>query len=191
MKDLRGLPVAAAAVAVSLLLLQVLLHTDPTRKNFEYSPDMAHSRAAESFADSAVLPGGQVEQPLVAGVVVRDRLPLEFGPGPEEAARAGRELVDPLPPGDAAALQRGAQIYAAFCVVCHDARGNGQTLVVARGMLPPPSLHGARAKGIADGEIFHILTFGQGNMASYAAQIEAEDRWKVIRHVRELQKGTP
>jgi len=180
-----------AVVAVALLLLQMVLRPDPARKNFEYSPDMAHSRAAESFSDSSALPGEHVEQPLVAGVVVRGRLPLEFGPGPEEAARAGRELSDPLAPDDAAALRRGAQLYATFCVVCHDAGGNGQGLAVARGMLPPPSLHGVRAKGIADGELFHILTFGQGNMAPYAAQIEPEDRWKVIRHVRALQKGTP
>jgi len=35
--------------------------------------------------------------------------------------------------------------------------------------------------------MFHLLSFGQGNMASYAAQISREDRWKVILYVRELQ----
>jgi mono/diheme cytochrome c family protein len=99
-------------------------------------------------------------------------------------------LENPLAPDDAAALKRGREIYTTMCVVCHDAGGNGQGLVVQRGMLPPPSLHGARAKGIQDGEMFHILSFGQGNMASFAAQIEPDDRWKVIRYVRELQKET-
>jgi mono/diheme cytochrome c family protein len=38
-----------------------------------------------------------------------------------------------------------------------------------------------------DGQIFHVLNFGQGNMSSYASQISREDRWKVILYVRSLQ----
>ena len=56
-------------------------------------------------------------------------------------------------------------------------------------MLPPPFLTAARATQMADGEMFHILTYGQGNMASYAAQLTREERWMVIRHVRSLQEG--
>jgi hypothetical protein len=41
---------------------------------------------------------------------------------------------------------------------------------------------------MADGEMFHILTYGQGNMASYASQLTREERWKVIVHVRRLQE---
>jgi mono/diheme cytochrome c family protein len=48
---------------------------------------------------------------------------------------------------------------------------------------------------IRDGQMFHILTYGQNNMPSYAAQIDRQDRWKVIAYVRTLQaaakpKGT-
>jgi mono/diheme cytochrome c family protein len=38
-----------------------------------------------------------------------------------------------------------------------------------------------------DGQIFHILTYGQNNMPSYAGQISRDDRWKVIAYVRSLQ----
>jgi mono/diheme cytochrome c family protein len=37
-----------------------------------------------------------------------------------------------------------------------------------------------------DGQLFHIITFGQGNMPSYAAQVDRDDRWKVVRFVRGL-----
>jgi hypothetical protein len=40
-----------------------------------------------------------------------------------------------------------------------------------------------------DGQMFHVLTKGQGNMPSYAVQVAPEDRWKAILHVRTLQKG--
>ena len=72
----------------------------------------------------------------------------------------------------------------------HAGDGSGQGPVVLRGMLPPPSLQAVRAVQMMDGEMFHILTMGQGNMSSYAAQIAAEDRWKVIRHVRSLQEAS-
>ena len=58
-----------------------------------------------------------------------------------------------------------------YCSVCHDSRGDGQGPVVSRGMLPPPSLKASRALTLSDGELFHVLTYGQGNMASYAAQL--------------------
>jgi hypothetical protein len=35
--------------------------------------------------------------------------------------------------------------------------------------------------------MFHIITYGKGNMPPHAAQISREDRWKVILHIRSLQ----
>jgi mono/diheme cytochrome c family protein len=45
-----------------------------------------------------------------------------------------------------------------------------------------------------DGQMFHLISMGQGNMASYASQVGRQDRWKVIRYLRTLQttaKETP
>jgi mono/diheme cytochrome c family protein len=187
--DLRGLIPTALAVAAALFGLHLMLRSDPQQPGWEFFPDMARSIAAESFAADALLPGGMVLQPPVAGVVVRGTEAFAFGAGPEEQKRAGLELQSPIAAGDAAAITRGEQVYRSFCIVCHDARGDGKGTVVLRGMLPPPSLNGARALALADGELFHILTRGQGNMASYAAQIPPLDRWSVIAYVRKLQAG--
>ena len=51
--------------------------------------------------------------------------------------------------------------------------------------LPPPTLMSDRALTLADGSLFHILTQGQGNMASYAAQLSPQDRWRVVLWVRQ------
>ena len=56
------------------------------------------------------------------------------------------------------------------------------------GVPPPPSLLGESALQMADGRMYHIITFGQGNMAAYAAQVERDDRWRVISYVRQLQQ---
>lgn len=188
MKDARGFVPVAIAVALALGGLHFLVQPDPSRRNWELFPDMVESVAAESFSANELLPNGVTQQPPQPGVVVRGTQAFDFGVGPEEAARAGRELTNPYDVSDANVLERGALVYAAFCTVCHDAQGGGAGPVVARGMLPPPSLSGARAMAMADGEMFHILTRGQGNMASYAAQLTPDDRWRAIAWVRRLQQ---
>jgi len=186
--ETRGILVAAGAAALVLLGAGALLGAHPGERNLEYFPDMAHSRALESLDLTAHLPGGRVQLELPEGSVPRGAERFPYGTGPEEAARAGRELRDPL--GEAGAdPARGARLFAIHCTPCHDARGDGRGPVVERGMLPPPSLHGVRALGMADGEMFHVLTRGQGGMASYASQLTPRDRWLVVRHVRALQGG--
>ena len=56
-----------------------------------------------------------------------------------------------------------------------------------RGVPPPPSLLADKALKMKDGQLFHIVTYGQANMASYAGQVTTEDRWAVILHIRHLQ----
>lgn len=193
----RTFVTAFAACALALLILQAALRSDPRERNYEAFTEMVYSLASESLTPSDALPGGMTQQPLVEGVIVRGRMPFPFGPGLEEAQRAGRELANPFAydpeaaddPEDPAILARGAEVYRVFCVACHGADGMGRGSVVLRGMLPPPSFKGAHAIEIDDGEMFHILTRGQGNMASYAAQVSPDDRWKVIRHIRALQEA--
>jgi len=187
LKRIRGYLIVAVVIAVCSLLVSKLTTRDPNQRNLEIFTEMVYSKAVESFTASSQLPGGVSQQPLVAGVVPRGLLPLPFGPGPEEAKRAGVELQNPFT-GDDQAFARGQRLYAIYCVNCHDAGGNGRGPIVQRGMLPPPSLHAARALELPDGEMFHILTFGQGNMASHAAQLSRDERWQVLLYVRRLQE---
>jgi hypothetical protein len=60
---------------------------------------------------------------------------------------------------------------------------------VPRGIPLPASLLADKAVQERDGELFYIVTFGQRNMPSHAAQLTREDRWKVILYVRSLQKA--
>lgn len=180
-----------AGLLVGLLIVEQLVTTDPEQRNWEVFTEMAYSVAYEAHTANPLFADGKTIQPLVAGVVPRGGLPFRYGPELEEAQRAGRELSDPLPESDAAMAARGAELYRVFCLACHDVRGSGRGPVVLRGMLPPPSLHADNAKIMADGQLFHLLTRGQGNMAAYAAQLSVEERWLVVRHVRRLQEEGP
>lgn len=90
-----------------------------------------------------------------------------------------------------AALNRGAAVYATFCEICHGPGGAGDGTVARRGFPAPPSLLAEKARNLADGEMFHILTYGRANMPSYRSQIDREDRWRALLHVRRLQQEAP
>ncbi|MHC5210700.1 MAG: c-type cytochrome [Planctomycetota bacterium] len=186
-----GFLVVCALLLGVLLGLQVLTRPDPTQRNHEIFTEMAYGQGYDAWEPNAHFADGRTVQPLVAGVVPRGRLPFPYGDGPEEATRAGAELVNPVPADDPLIEELGSELFRINCVICHDARGTGQGKAVLRGMLPPPNLHAARATGIADGELFHIITRGQGNMDSYAVALSEHERWLVIGWVRQLQQEGP
>src|SRR5215472_8840601 len=64
---------------------------------FEYMPDMARDPAYKAFAPNEATADGLTLRPPVAGTVPRGYQPFHYGPGEEEAERAGRELHSPLP----------------------------------------------------------------------------------------------
>ena len=134
-----------AACIVGLLVLQRIVRSNPRERNYELFTAMVYSAAAESQAPSAVLPDGRTWQPLVEGVVVRGRPPLRFGPGDDEAARAGRELANPFAADGDEVLARGAEVYGIFCSVCHGANGSTPGPVVVPSMPPPPGFTRANA----------------------------------------------
>ena len=39
--------------------------------------------------------------------------------------------------------------------------------------------------------MFHVITYGQKLMPSQASQVRADDRWRLILHVRQLQQRLP
>ena len=108
------------------------------------------------------------------------------------AVLATSATVQPKPDPRAqlnASIQRGAQVYGVFCVSCHGPTGAGDGPVAKRGFPPPPPLTTGKSAQMKDGQLFHILTYGQGSMSSMAAQLNRTRRWDVINYVRSLQEG--
>jgi mono/diheme cytochrome c family protein len=173
---------------VGSLGLHGLAGRDPTRRNIEAMPEMAYSPAYGSFEPNPNFPDGKTLQPPQPGTIARGRLPLHYGPSFEDVLRAGDELHNPFPGDDAAARERGAFLYANYCQMCHGPAGKGDGPLVRRGIPPPAPLFAEQAAQRKDGELFHVLTYGQRNMPAHEAQLSREDRWKVILHVRSLQQ---
>ncbi|HEX3560867.1 MAG TPA: cytochrome c [Pyrinomonadaceae bacterium] len=109
-------------------------------------------------------------------------------PGAREAAATGGPDVFPIPI-DKDALERGRERFQIYCIVCHGATGEGDGMIVRRGYRAPPSYYDDRLQeGTSPAaHFFDVITNGWGAMPSYAEQIPAEDRWKIIAYIRALQ----
>jgi mono/diheme cytochrome c family protein len=160
---------------------------EPTAPGREYVRDMIDSVPYDSFANNPVTRDHKTLQAPAPGSIPRGFDPFDYGPGPEEAARAGAELSNPLPITNENAA-RGDLVFHTICTVCHGDLGKGDGPVVPR-FPRPPSLLAAHAKALPDGQIFHIITRGQGLMPAHAAQVQPADRWRVVQYLRKLQAG--
>lgn len=182
-------PFLLAALALCALAVLVLA----TRRNlsepqFRLISDMVKSPASFTQSVNPVLRGGLTQQDPPAGTVPRGLYRLPYGPSAEDRARAALELKNPEPstPG---VLEQGRLAYTRFCSHCHGPRGRGDGKVArASGALSFP-LSGRPTLEKADGEIFHIITYGRNNMPPHALQLPAAERWRVVRYLRELHRA--
>ena len=184
----RTLNVVLLAAFLASLGLNWVLRPEPAQPNREFIPEMVRTPRYNAYSPNPNFADGKTLQRPVAGTIPRGYLQLHFSPTSEDAIRAGNTLLSPVSPDDAQTIARGKVIFSNFCSPCHGALGKGDGLVVQRGYPAPPSLYAENARNIKDGQIFHILSYGQKNMPAYAAQLSQEDRWNVIAFVRSLQK---
>jgi len=159
--------------------------SDPGKPNIEYMPDMVTSSAYEAFSANTITKDGRTMMAPPKGTVSRKQEPFDFGASPAEAARAGKTLDNPVPESDLV-HKRGDAAFARWCAPCHGILGQGDG-PITRLFPRPPSLTAAHAQDLADGQLFHIMTSGQGVMPSYAQQIEPRDRWMIVHHIRKMQ----
>ena len=154
----------------------------------EYMPDMARGPAYKAFAKNSATRNGLTLQRPVAGTIARGRIPFHYVPGEDEAARAGRELVDPYT-ATPDTLARGKALYEIYCLVCHGERGGGDGPLADK--IPRPPAYGSeRVRAFPPGRIFHVITMGGARMPSYAAQLAPDERWQVVTYVKNVLMGS-
>jgi len=177
--------------SVSLILLVFLLNGCDRNRNipgWDYFPDMFYSTAYETFTKNPNFKDGMTMRVPVPGTVPRGITPFNYIIDEKSRILAGKELINPESP-TADVLLRGKTVYSTFCAGCHGDTGAGDGILYSSGLypLPPRSLIGNDADNLKDGEIFHSITLGFGSMGAHGSQIRAEDRWKLIHYIRQLQ----
>lgn len=136
--------------------------------------------SSDFFAD------GRATRNPVPGTVARNHLETDhaFYQGKDNNGR----LVDTFPfPVTMGVLQRGQQRYDIYCSVCHGYLGDGNGMIVQRGMIRPPSYHIDRLRNVAVGHFYDVITNGYGAMYSYSDRISPRDRWAIVAYIKALQ----
>jgi mono/diheme cytochrome c family protein len=139
----------------------------------------------EPLSESGFFPYGQTVRPQVAGTVARESA------GPNDTVYTGKvngQYAGSIPlPLTRELLERGHQRFNIYCSPCHGRLGDGQGMIVQRGLQGPVSFHEQRFLDYPPGYFFDVITNGRGAMYPYGYRIAPRDRWAIIAYIRALQ----
>jgi len=145
----------------------------PYYRPLEESTFFADGRSARSFLPGTV--------PYIAG----DGSPND--PGLTGLDERGQPVEGFPLPVDQDLIALGQERYGIYCTPCHGPAGEGNGRVIPYGFPEPPSLLSNQAQNLSNGQIFEIITNGQGTMFPYAYRVKPNERWAVIAYIRALQ----
>ena len=154
------------------------IHLNPSMDN---QPKVRAQSASAFFYD-----GSSMRQPVPGTIAIgelKEDVAFFTGKG------ADGQFVATIPVAvDDALLDRGRERYVIYCQPCHDARGDGKGILFQRGNVPTATFHQEKMLKYSDGQIFDIMTNGQGLMPAYRWPIPPADRWAIVAYVRGLQR---
>jgi hypothetical protein len=147
--------------------------------------DMQDTPRANTFRPSRFFDDHLSARQLVAGTVPATGL------AEDELRYNGRvdgRLVTVFPfPVTREVLERGQERFNIFCSPCHGRLGDGDGMVVQRGLRRPPSYHIDRLRKAPVGHFYDVITHGFGSMYDYADRVPPRDRWCIVAYIRALQ----
>ena len=166
-----------------------------------YVPDMAYSRAYETYADHSNLAEAGIfynNQP-VAGTMARgEELPFHLtkdAPGDSTNYVASKLVKNPIDSLSAAEFKETERLYLINCGVCHGPKLNGNGPLYKDGNGPyaakPATLVGdAKYEAMPEGQMFYSVAYGKNMMGSYASQLSRKQRWMVIKYIKLKQAAS-
>jgi mono/diheme cytochrome c family protein len=84
------------------------------------------------------------------------------------------------------------RLYSINCAICHGPNLDAQGPLAVSGKVGGiANLKLEQYIKQAEGQMYHVVTYGKGNMGSYAAQLDKKQRWMVVQYVKSEQtKGS-
>jgi mono/diheme cytochrome c family protein len=170
-----------------------ILNCDKKSPEWEYFPDMYDSPAREAQEFDPTAPNKVGGRLPVEGTVPVEHTPYEFkGPNLDDQRVKDLKVPDQIKLTEAN-LKRGESQFQIFCYPCHGPQGEGNGPVIGPpgggkfNYSPNMNVHGTYAY-LNDGQVYHVITNGNGQMPAYASMISEEDRWKIVLYVRKLKE---
>ena len=163
-----------------------------------YMPDMAYSRAYETYADHSNLAekGINYNNRPVEGTLARgEEMPFHVGKdvaGDTTNYFASKAVKSPIDTLDKKQLVEAERLYLINCGICHGPKldGNGPLYKGGEGPYPakPATLVGdAKYEAMPEGQMFYSVAYGKNLMGSYASQLSRTQRWMVIKYIKTKQ----
>ncbi|MBX3239666.1 MAG: cytochrome c [Chitinophagaceae bacterium] len=182
---------------ISFLAIAVVLTAiscgDNQKPGKTFMPDMAYSRAYETYSENPLFEDNQTNRTPVEGTIAQGQL-LPFripqdGPGDTTNFGKARFVNNPLPPLNADDRKEAERLYLIYCGICHGEKldGNGPLWNQGDGAYPaaPKDLTDPVIGNQGDGQLFYTITYGKNKMGSYASQLDAKQRWMVVHYIKE------
>lgn len=175
---------------------------DKKRPGKIYMPDMAYSRAYETYAqrDSMMFTtdparkGGNLifyNNIPVAGTIKRGELFPYTLPNDSAGYAASAMVKNPLGTIDVFEMVEAKRLFNINCAICHGEKGAGNGPLATSGKVGGvANLTLDMYVKMADGTMFHSITYGRNNMGSYASQLDRKQRWMLVKYIRNLQPVT-
>ncbi len=163
-----------------------------------YMPDMAYSRAYETYLErDSLMFSLNREDANSKHLIFYNNRPVpgtmrqgEMNPYTLTDDSAGYALSagvkNPLGPLNAIDSAEAGRLFNINCAVCHGATGKGDGPIYEK-IGAVANLTGDQYIKMADGTMFHAMTYGKNNMGSYASQLSRHQRWMIVNYIRTLQ----
>lgn len=149
--------------------------------------DMHDQPRLKPFGKSAFFADHRGMRPLVPNTVARGRL---YEDTHMNLGKVDGKDAETFPmPITKEILARGRERFGVYCINCHGMLGDGDGMIVSRGLKRPPSYHIDRLRQAPPGYIFGVITNGFGVMYDLSDRIRPEDRWAITAYVRALQQS--
>lgn len=169
-----------------------LLACEPHGRNttkMQYMPDMADAPTVKPQS-------GYLEAPdhaVAASAILYPESMAKAEAGFKNPYAALQSLEN-VPPGSrqqvmqTSVAESGELLFNTFCAVCHGKDGKGVGTMGESYPLQPPNLTRDDLHTRPDGYFFMVISKGKALMPGYAHAIEPDERWKMVNHIRNLQK---
>ncbi len=163
-----------------------------------YMPDMAYSRAYETYAEHGNLQSKGIfyNNLPVKGTIARgEEMPFPIAKdvsGDTTNYNASKQVKSPIDSLSEIDLKEAERLYLVNCGICHGAKldGNGPLYKGGEGPYPakPATLVGdVKYESMPEGQMFYSVMYGKNLMGSYASQLSRKQRWSVIRYIKSKQ----
>lgn len=176
-------------------LMAVMISCNNTRRNpgRAYMPDMAYSRAYETYSSTENLKekGIHYTSMPVEGTIARGDMAGYSLKNDSIGYVQSAAIKSPLS-ADSIDMKEAERLYLINCAICHGTKldgngplwnnGDGPYPVAPRNLITDPI-----TANMAEGTMFHSLTYGRNSMGSYAAQLTTKQRWEVVAYIKSKQ----